>query len=124
MSGESIAEWVPLVRDVVLMVVVPLAAWAVRKWVLADAGDKRRREVADGARIVYHLVEAVSRKTPNSLDDKLAEALGRLSDSLGGALSDEERRAAESVFAAEASKEKGASLNLAKLGMGIGTLPK
>ena len=50
MSGESIAEWVPLVRDVVLMVVVPLAAWAVRKWVLADAGDKRRREVADGAR--------------------------------------------------------------------------
>jgi len=112
-------DWLSVLVAVVNGVVVPLVALALRRWLLDKSSSERLRQVAGAARVVYQAVEALARRTPGEVDDKLAVALGRLADHLGRELTAAERSAAANVFAAEAHADKRrGSVSLADMSCG------
>lgn len=125
MSLEDLREWLPLIVDAVVFLFVVVIGPLVAKWLREKASAERRRQIADGARVVYNIVEAIAKKTPGEIDDKLAAGMKRLADMLDEDLSDADRKIASAVFAAEAhvDKVRGGSLNLAELGYTVNVRP-
>lgn len=112
----SKVELAQLLVDAVVVVVVPFVGWAVRRWVADKLTAERRRQVVDGARVVYHVIEGIAARTPGTVDDKLALALRRLTEHLGRDLTPAEHDVAVDVLASEAQADKRrGSINLGDL---------
>lgn len=120
MSPETVKELLPIAVDVVVLVVVPFVGWAVRKWLLDKASAERQQQIVAASDLIYRTVEAIARRTPGEIDDKLAVAMGQLSAALGRKLTPQESELAKAAFAAQAhtDKERLGSLSLASMPCG------
>lgn len=84
----------------------PLLALVVPLLVKAYLDEKKLAKLLTFAEAAYWSTEGIVARTPNAVDDKLHESLGRVMEMLGRPLKDREQRLVTARFAELAGRQK------------------
>jgi len=123
MDIEKVLKVANAIFELAMPVVMVLIPVVVGIFVKQLKDKQKQKQLADAADVAYLVVHQMSRKTENKIDDKIAEAIKVVADTLGRDLTEKEKKQVEVKLKAKHEVNKFPNLlNIKEVGGFVGNI--